>query len=154
GPEYGLYYDATVEAEFFQQMIQLLLKRRELTGKNARVNFDFHRPVKKEWLKSPPDPSLRGFEQSNTAVLFGNDFFFKLFRKIDPGISPEIEIGKYLTYEKKFPHVPALLGSISMASKKRVFSLGVLQANAVNEGDAWEYTVDALMHSAEAMMTS
>lgn len=151
-PEYGLYYDATVEAEFFQQMIQLLLRRREISVRNAKVSFDFHRPVKKEWLKSPPNPSLRGFEQSNTAVLFGTDFFFKLFRKIDPGISPEIEIGKYLTYEKKFSQVPALLGSISMTLKKRQFSLAVLQQNAANEGDAWSYTIDALLHSAENMM--
>ena len=51
-------------------------------------------------------------DHSNTSVLFGRRLIMKLFRRVELGPNPDLEIGEYLT-ERRFPRVPPLLGSIS-----------------------------------------
>ena len=36
-------------------------------------------------------------EQSNTSVFYGDRLILKLYRKLDAGINPDFEIGRYLT---------------------------------------------------------
>src|SRR5438105_5540076 len=53
-----------------------------------------------------------GPDQSNTSVLFGKRLILKMFRRVEPGPNPDVEIGEYLT-ERRFPREPPLVGSIS-----------------------------------------
>ncbi|MGI8643711.1 MAG: maltokinase N-terminal cap-like domain-containing protein, partial [Thermomicrobiales bacterium] len=48
-------------------------------------------------------------EQSNTSIIYGDAAILKAFRKIQPGVNPDIEIGAYLTEETEFRHVPPVL---------------------------------------------
>ena len=56
-------------------------------------------------VRSAPD-------QSNTSVLFDKYIFMKVFRRIEPGLNPDIEIGEFLA-ERGFSQVPPLIGSLS-----------------------------------------
>jgi len=51
-------------------------------------------------------------DQSNTSVLFGKKLILKMFRRVEGGPNPDVEIGEYLT-ERRFARVPPLVGSIS-----------------------------------------
>ncbi len=51
-----------------------------------------------------------GGEQSNSSVLFDNKFFLKLYRKIEDGLNPDVEINRFLTEHTDFPNVPAFVG--------------------------------------------
>lgn len=84
-------------------------------------------------------------EQSNTSIIYGDRFILKLFRKIEPGINPDLEIGEFLT-ERHFVNTPAVLGKLEYRSKdgSAVYSAGILQDFVRNEGDAWKYTLDLL----------
>ena len=84
-------------------------------------------------------------EQSNTSIIYGDRFILKLFRKIEPGINPDVEIGAFLT-ERGFANTPAVLGKFEYRSKDgaTVYSAGILQEFVRNQGDAWKYTLDAL----------
>src|SRR5690606_23911094 len=68
----------------------------------------------------------------------------KLFRRIDSGVNPDFEVGRFLS-EKNFPNVPPIVGGLEYKNKAgdRV-TLGVLQEFVPNEGDAWQYTLDVL----------
>ena len=52
-----------------------------------------------------------GLEQSNSSMLFDNKFFLKLYRKIEDGMNPDVEITRFLTEHTKFPNVPAFVGA-------------------------------------------
>src|SRR5207253_8640234 len=39
-------------------------------------------------------------EQSNTTVLVGADYVIKLFRRLERGLNPEIELGRFLRSEE------------------------------------------------------
>jgi trehalose synthase-fused probable maltokinase len=69
-----------------------------------------------------------GAEQSNTSLRFSDRYIFKLFRKIDSGENPEVEIGRFLTTRTGFRAMPALRGSVTYRPPDGdPCTLGVLQ---------------------------
>ncbi|HEU5458132.1 MAG TPA: maltose alpha-D-glucosyltransferase, partial [Terracidiphilus sp.] len=88
---------------------------------------------------------LGSAEQSNTSVLFGDQLIFKLFRRLQPGVNPDVEIGRFLTEEAHFPHIPQFLGSISIAQPgSEPTTLEMLQRLVPNEGDGWQWFLGRL----------
>jgi maltose alpha-D-glucosyltransferase/alpha-amylase len=82
-------------------------------------------------------------DQSNTSVLFGRRLIMKLFRRVEPGPNPDLEIGEYLT-ERRFPQVPPLLGSISYLGAELPAAVAMLQEFVPNQGNGWQVTVEEL----------
>jgi len=86
-----------------------------------------------------------GAEQSNTSFRIGREFLFKLFRRIEPGENPEVEVSRFLLERTAFRMMPSLEGSITYRSPTGESStVGVLQGWLENQGDGWKYVVDAL----------
>jgi maltose alpha-D-glucosyltransferase/alpha-amylase len=79
-------------------------------------------------------------EQSNTSVLVGSDFVVKLFRRLEPGINPEIEVGRFLTQTVEFPNTPPLLGAVEWVSGESRSAVSVVHRFVENQGDAWSVT--------------
>jgi maltose alpha-D-glucosyltransferase/alpha-amylase len=61
----------------------------------------------------------------------------KIYRKLEAGISPEIEMGRFLTEVAGFANTPALLGSVELVEGDRRSAIGVVHAFVPNQGDAW-----------------
>jgi maltose alpha-D-glucosyltransferase / alpha-amylase len=86
-------------------------------------------------------------EQSNTSLRVGSDLVFKLFRRLQPGENPELEVGRFLTCRTRFRAMSALEGSLTYyPATGAPATLGVLQAWIENEGDGWAYVLSALRH--------
>lgn len=86
-----------------------------------------------------------GAEQSNASVT-ADDVILKAFRELEPGVHPELEVGRYLTEDAGFRNVPKLLGSIEYVcpSSKRRTALCVLQGLIRNGKDGWQYFTERL----------
>src|SRR4029434_9029376 len=106
-------------------------------------------------------------DQSNTTVFFDRRVLMKMFRRLEPGPNPDVEIGEFLT-EHGFTRVPALVGSISylpgakgpglhvtdskIDDGARVLedppdtsvSIAMLQKYVWNQGNGWQVTIDEL----------
>lgn len=79
-------------------------------------------------------------EQSNSAVIYGNDLLVKVFRKLRSGLNPDIEIGRFLSEETTFRQFPELLGDLSYgATEEDVYSIAMTLPFVPNVGDAWDY---------------
>jgi maltose alpha-D-glucosyltransferase / alpha-amylase len=86
-------------------------------------------------------------EQSNTSILYGNQLILKLFRRLQPGENPDVEIGRFLTEIAKFPRIAPFLGEITITpSAGEKTTIAMLQGLVVNEGDGWEWFIDQLSH--------
>ena len=84
-------------------------------------------------------------EQSNTNILYGDQMILKLFRRLQPGENPDVEIGRFLTDIAHFPHIPRFLGEITLSRPGvEPTSLAMLQELVANQGDGWQWTLDAL----------
>jgi trehalose synthase-fused probable maltokinase len=87
---------------------------------------------------------MRG-EQSNTSINYGNRMILKFFRRLQEGVNPDLEIGLFLTERVRFPHVPAVAGSLEYRTVDgRQMTLGILQAFVPNHGNAWDYALRTL----------
>jgi maltose alpha-D-glucosyltransferase/alpha-amylase len=84
-------------------------------------------------------------EQSNSSILYDERLVLKLFRRWQPGLNPDHEIGKYLTEQASFDRVPPFAGAIQYESKgAETATLGVLQGFIANEGDGWKWTIEEI----------
>ncbi len=88
-------------------------------------------------------------EQSNTSIRIGDGAILKVIRKLEEGIHPELEVGRFLTDEAGFAAAPALLG---WAELRRIeggsaVTLSVLQGFVPNEGDGWSWVLEQLAQS-------
>lgn len=84
-------------------------------------------------------------EQSNSAVIYGDRFLLKLFRKLDEGINPDVEIGRFLTEMTDYRHVPRTAGVIEYVPEAGAkTTVGLLQEFVPNEGTGWEHALSVL----------
>ena len=92
----------------------------------------------------PLQATISRAEQSNSSLIFENRYILKLFRKVEPGINPDIEIGAFLT-EHRFANTPAVLGFLEYRLPEgETMYAALLQAFVRNVGDAWRFTLDSL----------
>jgi maltokinase len=92
-----------------------------------------------------------GTEQSNSSVVFGDELILKLFRRVEPGINPDLEITRFLT-EKGFDRIPALRGWYEIEGRNLDATLGLLQRFVDGSRDGWELALDELGSDAERFL--
>jgi maltose alpha-D-glucosyltransferase/alpha-amylase len=95
----------------------------------------------KEHLPARPGSA----EQSNTSILYGKRLILKLFRRLQSGENPDVEIGRFLTEVARFPRIAPFLGEISIRpSGGEKTTVAMLQGLVANEGDGWEWFLHRL----------
>ena len=75
----------------------------------------------------------------SSTALVDSDYVVKIYRKLEVGIHPEIEIGRFLTDVADFPNTPALLGSCELDGEEPT-AIGVVHEYVENQGDGWTVT--------------
>lgn len=91
-------------------------------------------------------------EQSNTTWMFGDKVVAKLVRKVEDGLSPEVELGRHLSNNAHFRHAPRLVGHIeAVVPQSEPATLLVVQELIANHGDTWRLVLDDLSRHFEAV---
>jgi maltose alpha-D-glucosyltransferase/alpha-amylase len=143
----GVLYGAIHDPRFRDALLGLVARRRKLHGQLGEVVGSHSRMFRKIWGASHPalESAIMGAEQSNTSITYGDRFILKLFRKVEPGVNPDIEIGSYLT-NAGFTNTPAFAGHIEYRPHggQETVQIATVQALVRTEGDAWKYTIDSL----------
>ena len=84
-------------------------------------------------------------EETNTSLVYGEEFIFKLFRRAEDGVNPDIEISRFLTEKTDFTHLPPISGFLEYHRRRRKpVSIGMLERFVHHEANGWQYTVDSL----------
>ncbi|MBV9952638.1 MAG: hypothetical protein JO291_11845 [Acidimicrobiia bacterium] len=93
-----------------------------------------------------PDGSVRplGAEQSNTSVVVGDEVVVKVFRRIEPGENPELEMLRFLG-RQGYPHVPGIEGWATLTADDGTVSTLAIAQSMVHDGrDGWELVLERL----------
>ena len=136
--------EALDDADLRGELLNAFLAGRSYRGQSGELIFSrtsaLHGSVDARKLPS----TVSRAEQSNTSIIYGDQFILKLFRKIESGVNPDVEIGAFLT-QHGFKHTPAVLGTLEYRLLgNQVYSAGILQEFVQNKGDAWKYTLESL----------
>ncbi len=94
-----------------------------------------------------------GAEQSNTSVVFDEELILKVFRRLEAGINPELELLRFLTAHE-FPNIARLAGWYAYAGRQMDATLGILQEFAANGQDGWERALDTMDSEPERFLDS
>jgi maltose alpha-D-glucosyltransferase/alpha-amylase len=141
----GVLHGAFGERGFALALLDAVAKRRVLKGLSGDLVGLPGRAFRRLRGADPLEPVPLGAEQSNSSMLFGDRLIMKIFRRVDAGPNPDIEIGRFLTEEAGFAHVPAVAGAIEYRPRKGApMSVAILQQCVPNEGDAWKFALDAV----------
>jgi trehalose synthase-fused probable maltokinase len=82
-----------------------------------------------------------GVQQSNTSVALGEALMLKVYRLVETGANPEVEMNAFLT-EAGFHEAPALAGSATYLLDGEPHSAAMLQQLVRSAGDAWSWVLE------------
>ena len=90
-------------------------------------------------------------EQSNTSIVFDEELILKVFRRLEAGINPELELLRFLT-ERGFEHIAQLAGWYAYAGRPMEATLGILQRFVAGGQDGWELALDTMVDGADGFL--
>ena len=139
----GVVADAFGDEAFIRALVTSVAAARE--EKAARGTLRFKPATAFETLAGPDFAALPlripDAATSNTVVFLGDRLFVKGYRRLQAGISPEVEIGRYLSDVAHFTHCVPLAGSVEyFADDGRTATLALIQGYVQNQGSGWDYT--------------
>jgi maltokinase len=82
-------------------------------------------------------------EQTNTSAVVGDRMIVKLYRLLEVGENPDIEISAFLA-DAGFADTPALAGTLTYEADGGLAAAAMLQAFVPSVGDGWASMLDAL----------
>ena len=146
----GLLVSGIHNREFCDDLLGAILRRRRHKGERGELAASHTRSFRALWAEERPGgaetapPAVSKADQDNTTVFFGDRFALKLYRKVEEGPAPELEISTMLT-ARGFPNVAPLAGSVEYrGSEGEAMLLATLHGFVHNATEAWDYTVDHL----------
>ena len=137
---------AIANAAFRDALLAAISTERSFSGTGGKLISSRTLALKRTADHSEPklESSVSRAEQSNTSVIYGDRYILKMFRKLESGINPDLEIGRFLT-EHGFQYTPPLLGQIEYKPQSgESMHAAILQGFVKNNGDAWNYTLESL----------
>jgi maltose alpha-D-glucosyltransferase/alpha-amylase len=140
GAREGTLLDVATDQIFIALLLRNL--RQSLTVDEGGLQLEF-RPTSKfsdRPVRQPERIRAVETEQSNSTALVDSDYVVKLYRKLEPGINPEIEMGRFLTEVAGFANTPALLGSVELVEGDKKSAIAIIHAFVENQGDGWTVT--------------
>ena len=156
----GVLFDAMADERFCRHLVEAISRDGEMHLGDGMVRFsraDAFEQVLPEFESEEREMGVRRVgEQTNTSVILDEKAVLKVYRRLQRGVNPDLEIGRYLTEKTGFENTPPIAGAIEYADEREEpVTLGLLQSFALNQGDGWSYTLDFLSRYLEdALVTA
>ncbi|MEV4740944.1 phosphotransferase [Streptomyces sp. NPDC049555] len=169
-PEHGPLRGLTVyEGLADPRLAALLLERLRVPGRLGPLTFSREADAAVPTIPTGLAPRLIGAEQSNSSAVYGERFILKLFRRVGPGVNPDLELPRALA-RAGCARVPApvawfeaavdgagsggagsggtTLSGTAPDGAAEPMTLGVLQPYLAGSTDGWRLALDSLAGTA------
>ena len=146
GARVGVLYDATADPDF-ARTLAAKMERADIDEDEAGGRLEFSRTTlfPDHIVLDEAETQRLGKEHTNTSVILGGSMILKMYRRVEPGIHPEIEIGRFLTETVNFSNSPPLFGGLVFSVKDAPpVTLAMMQGFVRNQGDGWTFTLEHL----------
>ncbi|MFL5821842.1 MAG: maltokinase N-terminal cap-like domain-containing protein [Solirubrobacteraceae bacterium] len=113
--------------------------------------FSFHAGQELSLIDPEGLARLMGVEQSNSSVVFEDRLVLKVFRKLEPGINPELEMLRFLQGHG-FEHIAPLQGYYEYEGQALAATLGVVQTFLPDAVGGWELALEEIPRDPERFL--
>jgi maltose alpha-D-glucosyltransferase/alpha-amylase len=147
----GALHDGMVGGGFSAAVARAIAEGLDLpTLGGGLLRFTPTQALEGQAIPGPEAVERLGREGSHTSMRVGGEMVLKVYRRIEPGIHPDVEIGRFLADVAGFRNVPTLLGTLEYVDGEgQETALAVLQEFVRNQGDGWEFIQDHLKRHVE-----
>jgi maltose alpha-D-glucosyltransferase/alpha-amylase len=149
----GVMIDAFADPRFCIEVVRTVATNTEIEIEGGKLVFQAT-----ELLRSLVDRNLTpvdhsGGEQTRTRVVLGENIFLKAYRRLVPGVNPDVEMTQHLA-KLGFAHVAGLVGSVSwqVADGASTLLIGLFEF-VRNQGHAWGYALAHLERYATDLLS-
>ncbi len=133
--ESGVLIDALFDNAFCNALRVGIAEGRELLGRTGAVWSRTAYGDADSFATDAP-PIIQQTPQGESFIQYGPDLTLKLFRNIEPGVHPDLELRRYLTERTSFDKLAPVYGAIEYEAGDP-FSLGIMQKDLDPEQTAW-----------------
>jgi len=135
-------YDALADPAQGRELLHRMRQGAEVPVEDGAVRF--------RWAPSAPQGAAGsievrpvGVEQSNSSVVFGEALILKAFRRVEPGVNPELELLRFLS-ARNFEHIAPLAGWYEVQGRRIDATLGVLQEYLAGAQEGWDLVLEGI----------
>jgi predicted trehalose synthase len=135
-------YDALADGAHGRELLHRIRSSSDVAGEHGSIRF--------RWAQSAAagyggtvEVRPVGVEQSNSSVVFGDELILKVFRRLEPGVNPELELLRFLS-DRGFEHIAPLAGWYEYSGRLVDATLGTLQEYLSGARDGWALCLDEL----------
>ncbi len=148
--EEGFLVDATYTTSFERALFKFLANNKRFMS-GGEVLFSANEQVLKHY-QTTGNLTTRASVTSemHTAIAYDNQYFLKLYRKVDKGAHPDVEITRFLT--KANVHISKYSGTIEWHLNNSTYVLGMLEKLEENHGDGHHFMLERLANFIERIL--
>ncbi len=148
----GFILDSSYDRSFRDLLFANMERRVRI--KEADGVLEFNSSVFTKLNSDQVESKILKADQSNTAIIYNEQYFFKFYRKLEKEINPDLEIVRFLSESTNFRNAPKYAGSMEFHDNDgKTIVLGLLQEKVENQGDAWNVTIDSVGRFYERILT-
>ncbi len=150
-------FDAVTEPDHALAMLEAIEHGRELEGTTGSFCFlhvraaDDHAHHLSDGSRELKQVRAMGVEQSNTSIVFGERLVLKVFRRLEPGINPDLEMLRFLT-AAGFPNIAPLHGWYEYEGGALASTLGIVQRFVRGGTDGWLLALEEIPTNPERFL--
>lgn len=150
----SVLFSATADEAFLRSLLEMMAGNRlffGMAGKLYATATELFETLRGE--HPDLDASLLKGEHSNTSIIYSDlvnsnaapPLILKLFRKVEEGINPDLEVRRFLDAHQRFPNIPSIAGWLEYHhAGSGVTTVGILQEYIADARNTWDYTLDSL----------
>jgi len=151
--ETGAVFDASSDAAMAHTLMEIIAQRRRVKSAQG-VLSGWSIPELEEELRDTTTPlpsTLRAELPNATSITYGDHLLLKLYRRVEAGISPDLEISRFLN-SINFPNTPQVCGSLEYRCGAETYAWGLVRRWDPNAVTGWQFVQDGLSRFFEHVM--
>ncbi len=149
-----LLVDGLLLDDFCRALLLMVRNRREMVLGNSTVTGKPRGRFLEErehHLSQIPVARVAS-EQSNSSVIFSDRYILKIYRGLEQGINPDVELNLELS-DAQFQAIPMTFGTLECVWQNGASStIGLLQEFCINQGTCWDHAVEEIRRYLEACL--
>ena len=147
GARKGVLFDAWLDDRYGRTLLDALEREEQMSTKRGTIRAFKTQAFAGRRGAAGDDLAVgrMSVEQSNTSIVYGDRLILKLFRRVESGANPDLEISRQLTERAGFTRVPTVAGGFEyLPPGADPATLGMMQDLVKSQGDGWSHALNEL----------